>query len=146
MSIYLRDADINDAEIILEWRNDNFTRQHSFSKDVIDPETHLKWFRSKLADENCFMYMLMDDTECVGYLRIDQIRDIGEISYMIAPDKRKMGYGKQIIQLVEKLVNSKMNALVGLVEKSNEASKKCFTANDYAEFIGGDIVCYIKSL
>lgn len=146
MSIYLREADINDAEIILEWRNDKFTRQHSFSKDTIDLETHLKWFHSKLSDENCFMYILIDNTERVGHLRIDKINDIGKISYMIAPDKRKMGYGKQIIKLVEKAANSKINVLAGLVENFNEASRKCFIANDYAEFIGGDIVCYIKSL
>lgn len=146
MSAYLREADIDDAEIILEWRNDPITRENSFSKDLIAPKTHIKWFDGKLSDENCFMYILMDDTERVGQVRIDKVNDIGEISYMIAPNKRKMGYGKQIINLVEGVISSNIKVLVGLVETSNEASKKCFAANGYSEFSGGDIVCYIKLL
>lgn len=146
MSIYLRKANIDDAKIILEWRNDPLTRDNSFSKDLIAPETHIKWFNGKLSDKNCFMYILMDDTERVGQLRIDKVNDIGEISYMIAPNKRKMGYGKQIIKLVEGVINSNIKVLVGLVENFNEASKKCFIVNGYSEFIGGDTTCYIKLL
>lgn len=146
MSAYLRKATIDDAKIILEWRNDPFTRENSFSKNLIDPETHIKWFNGKLSDENCFMFIMMDDTERVGQLRIDKVNDIGEISYMIAPNKRKMGYGKQIVKLVEEVINSNIKALVGLVENFNEASKKCFVTNNYSEFSAGDIVCYIKLL
>lgn len=146
MNTYLRVADINDAEIILNWRNDKLTRNNSFSKDAIDLETHLKWFNGKLSDENCYMYILMDDTERVGQIRIDKVNDIGEISYMIAPDKRKMGYGKQIIRLIDEIAKDKIKVLVGLVESFNEASKKCFIASDYSEFIGGGITCYIKTL
>ena len=35
---------------------------------------------------------------------------------------------------------------MGLVEKDNEASGKCFIRNGYAEFTGGDICCYVKVL
>ena len=146
MNAYLRKANIDDANIILEWRNDPLTRENSFSKEPIDPETHIKWFNSKLSDENCFMFILVDGTERVGQLRIDKVNDIGEISYMIAPNKRKMGYGKQIIKLAEGAVNSNIKVLVGLVESFNEASKKCFIVNNYSEFTGGDITCYIKLL
>ena len=146
MNAYLRKATLDDAKIILEWRNDPLTRENSFSKDLIDPETHIKWFNSKLSDENCFMFILVDGTERVGQLRIDKVNDIGEISYMIAPNKRKMGYGKQIIKLAEGAVSSDIKVLAGLVESSNEASKKCFIGNDYSEFTSENITCYIKLL
>lgn len=45
--------------------------------------------------------------------------------------------------------NKKRNrakAYMGLVEKDNEASGKCFIRNGYAEFTGGDICCYVKVL
>lgn len=144
MSLFLREATIDDANIILEWRNDPVTREHSFSKDIIDLETHLKWFERKLSDENCFMYILMDGTEKVGQVRIDKVNDIGEISYMIAPNKRKMGYGKKMLELSENVVSGNIKVLTGLVETKNEPSKKCFQSNNYTEFIGGDIACYIK--
>lgn len=146
MSAYLRKASIDDAKITLEWRNDPLTRENSFSKDPIDPEAHIKWFNSRLSDESCLMFIMMDGTERVGQLRVDKVNDIGKISYMVAPNKRRMGYGKQIIKLAEGVINSNIKVLVGLVENFNEASKKCFIANDYSEFIGGDIICYIKAL
>ncbi|MBQ8823225.1 MAG: GNAT family N-acetyltransferase [Lachnospiraceae bacterium] len=144
MSIYLRKATLADAEMILEWRNDAVTREHSFSKDEITLETHTNWMKNKLADVSCTMYILMDGEACVGQLRIDKVDNVGEISYMIAPDKRKMGYGKRIIALAEEIVSGDIKALMGLVEKVNEPSKKCFQASGYAEFIGGETICYIK--
>jgi len=146
MSFYLRPANLDDAEIILEWRNDMQTRENSFSKDLIDLDTHLKWFERKLSDDNCFLYILMDDSERVGQVRIDRIGDVGEVSYMIAPDRRGRGYGKQIIKLIGEEAGSKVKVLVGLVESFNEASRKCFVADGYSEFVGGEMVCYIKIL
>ena len=146
MGLFLRDADINDAEIILEWRNDSLTRNNSFSKELIDYETHIKWYKSKLSDKDCYLYILMDDTETIGHLRIDRVNDVGRISYTIAPGKRKRGYGKRIIELSESVVTGEIKALAGIVESSNEPSKKCFIHNKYAEFANGDIYFYIKLL
>ena len=92
MSIYLRPADREDAQIILEWRNDKQTRENSFSKDVIDSDTHLKWFEAKLADADCFLYILMDEDERVGHIRIDRVNDIVEVSYMIEIFKTSFNY------------------------------------------------------
>ncbi len=146
MSIFLREANTNDAQIILEWRNDPLTRNQSFSKEWIDMDTHLHWYHNKLSDKNCLMFILMDGTERIGHLRIDRVNDIGEISYMIAPAKRKMGYGKKIIELSESIVPHDIKALTGLVQNTNESSKKCFIDNLYSEFSAGDIICYIKTL
>lgn len=146
MGTYLRKATLADAEMILEWRNDAVTREHSFSKEEISLESHIKWMQRKLADENCAMYILMDEEACVGQLRIDKVDNVGEISYMIAPNKRKMGYGKRIIALAEEIDGDDIKALMGLVEKVNEPSKKCFQASGYAEFVGGETICYIKVL
>ena len=143
--MYLRKANINDAYIILEWRNDPRTRQNSFSKEIIDMETHLKWFNAKLTDENCFIYILMDGEERVGQIRIDKANDVGEISYMIAPDKRNRGYGKTMLKLVDTVIDKRIHALTGLVEVANEPSRKCFIANGYSEFIGGVLHVILKS-
>lgn len=146
MNLFLRPANRDDAEIVLEWRNDKQTRENSFSKDVIDLDTHLKWFEGKLSDENCFFYILMDDEKRVGQIHIDRMNDIGEVSYMIAPDQRGKGYGKHIIKLIDGLMKDKVKVLVGLVEDSNTASRKCFEANSYSELSGGNLVCFVKTL
>lgn len=146
MGLILRKADINDADIILEWRNDKVTRNNSFTKELLDPAGHLIWFRGKLSDESCFMFILMDGSEKIGYLRIDCINSIGRISYIIAPCKRNKGYGKKIIGLSESVMPDNVKALAGFVNNSNEPSKKCFIRNGYTELAAGDISFYIKLL
>lgn len=132
--------------MILDWRNDPVTRMASFSKTEIDLQTHINWFRTRLESPDCFLFILMDDSVCVGQLRIDMVQNIGEISYMIAPDKRGAGYGTRMIELAENISLPNLKVLTGLVEKSNLPSRKCFLKNGYAEFVGGEICSYIKVL
>lgn len=137
---------MDDAKVVLDWRNDELTRANSFSKDIIDLDSHLNWYKRKLDDDSCYLYILMDGEERIGQVRIDLVNDVGEISYMIAPESRGKGYGKDIIALCDGVKNGGAKVYMGLVEKDNEASKKCFIRNGYAEFVGGDIYCYVKVL
>ncbi|WP_029231888.1 GNAT family N-acetyltransferase [Butyrivibrio sp. VCB2006] len=141
----LRRATMDDALDVLVWRNDETTRQNSFTQDLISQEDHLKWFKRKLEDENCIMYILEDGTS-VGSIRLDVTDNIGEISYMIAPDKRGKGYGKKILKLVEQTSEAgEIKSLVGFVNESNPASAKCFESNGYVKLIANNIYCYIKT-
>lgn len=133
----IRPATMDDAEIVLEWRNDDITRANSFSKDIIDKDSHMNWYQRKIEDENCFLYIMENESEKIGQIRIDKVNDIGEVSYMIAPIKRGHGYGKQIIKLCESVIPKEIKTLIGLVEDHNIPSKKCFVFNEYAEFFGG---------
>ena len=144
MELYLRRATIEDAEDILKWRNDPATRENSFTRDEIDLETHLAWFEKKLVDTGCFMYILMDGDKKVGNIRVDVEDVTGEISYMIAPDARRKGYGKKILALVETEVSGMVDSLVGYTLKTNRASGRCFEANGYTCRDDGDSYCYVK--
>ncbi len=154
MMLYLRRATIEDAEDVLRWRNDPTTRENSFTKDEIDLESHLKWFEKKLGQENCFMYILMENDNKAGNIRVDVEDGQGEISYMIAPDFRGKGYGKKIIGLVEETLaeaassgdeNAKqIRILKGLTLKENVASGKCFVANGYECSDDGDSLLFTK--
>lgn len=142
----LRAADREDAAIILEWRNDDTVRANSFSKDIISWDEHIKWFERKMADENCLMFILEDEGERVGSLRLDITESVAEISYMVAPGKRGKGYGKQILSFSDSVAPEAVKTLVGLVEKQNEASIRCFESDGYVKLIANDIYCFIKSL
>ncbi len=141
----LRKADINDAGTILEWRNDESTREGSFSKDIIQWEDHIKWYEKKLADENCLMFIAEDEGRSVGSLRIDIDENVGEISYMVAPEMRGRGYGKEILECTEKELPERISVLAGLVRKENQASIKCFENNGYVKLNADTTVCFIKS-
>ncbi len=143
----LRKAQMEDALNALEWRNDETTRMNSFNHEIIKREDHLEWFRRKLNDKACFLYILEDEEGPSGSVRIDITGEVGEISYMIAPEKRGMGYGSEILGLLEKEITATgVKTLVGFVEKDNKASGRCFEKNAYTKLTAGDINCFIKNI
>ena len=139
-----RPVTMEDAELILIWRNDIASRNNSFSQDEICMETHINWLEKKLADVACQMFILADDGEPVGQIRIDILGRIGEISYLIAPGHRGKGYGTDILMQCEKVVDKQIEVLAGLVKDENKASKRCFEKAGYVKLNGGDTDCYIK--
>lgn len=142
--MYLRKATIDDAMDILAWRNDPQTRAASFNKGEIDPDSHIKWFRGKLADENCELFILTDGEKKLGHIRVDINDNTGTISYMINPEHRGKGYGTEIIKLLDGAVSNRVSKLAALVEKGNTASQKCFERNRYERSEEGDTISYSK--
>lgn len=142
--MYLRKATIDDAMDILAWRNDPQTRASSFNKEEIDPDSHIKWFRGKLADENCELFILTDGEKKLGHIRVDINDNTGTISYMITPTHRGKGYGTEMIRLLDAAVDKRVSVLSALVEKDNAASQKCFERNGYERREEGDTIRYSK--
>ncbi|SFC17087.1 GNAT family N-acetyltransferase [Butyrivibrio sp. YAB3001] len=143
----LRNAVIDDAEFILEIRNDESTRRNSFSKEEISFENHIKWYKKKLSDPDCFLYILEDGEKRIGNIRVDMNGDkgkVGEISYMIAPAFRGQGYGSVILGLLEQQMKEKVKVLIGFVLSENKASMKCFENNGYLKMPTGPVTCYLK--
>ena len=149
MSFCLRKATIEDAQDILRWRNDPTTRENSFTKNKISLMSHMNWFGRKLADENCHIFILMDGEKKVGNIRVDVTDEVGEISYMIAPDARGKGYGKKIIALLEEELRQEetgVKTLTAFTLKENMASARCFEVNGFSCEDAGDSLCYSKSI
>lgn len=145
----LRKVTMDDAGLILDWRNDETTRKNSFSSGQIDLKDHLKWLEKKLSDPECHMYILEDENRPVGNIRLDILDDgdVAEISYMVSPDQRGHGYGKKILLMADDIVKPLgVKVLTGLVKEENIASRKCFEAAGYAATMGGTIVSYIKAI
>ena len=143
--MYLRIAQISDAKMILEWRNDPDTRNNSFSRELISNEDHVKWLEKKLLEDSCRLYICCDGQENVGQIRIDVRENIGEVSYMVAPECRGKGYGTKILELAENEAKD-LNTLIGFVKKSNIASAKCFEKNGYVKFETPEILCFVKNV
>ncbi|MBQ8031410.1 MAG: GNAT family N-acetyltransferase [Butyrivibrio sp.] len=144
--IFLRRATMEDALDILRWRNDETSRANSFTKDVIDLDSHKKWLSKKLSQKDCHMFIMMDGQDKVGNIRVDVTDDAGEISYLIAPEKRGRGYGKKIIALIEKEMPDEVKTLMGLTLKTNDASGRCFLASGYTASDAEDALCYSKRI
>lgn len=151
MALFLRNATIEDAQDVFNWRNDPDTRANSFNKDEIDLESHMLWFGKRLGRENTLMYILMNGNQKAGNIRIDIEGTTGEISYMIAPKARGKGYGKKILALLEKTLSEtpageRITGFKGSVLKGNKASCRCFLANGYTQSEEEDSYCFTKEI
>lgn len=55
---YLRAINIDDADLVLEWRNQDFVRNNMYNNNIIDYDTHIAWLQRILSNESCkyFIY------------------------------------------------------------------------------------------
>ena len=146
--IYLREATTEDRELLYEWANDPETRRASFHTEIIAYEEHCRWFERILNDKNELQFILMNQDEPVGQVRLTLEGEDAVVSYSIAPDKRGLGYGKEIIRLIceEARRYPFVRKIVARIKPLNKASMACFEKAGFIEeyrqvalevFVGG---------
>lgn len=136
MKAYLRSAEESDLDLLFQWVNDKEVRKNSFQTKDVTYEEHQKWFMDMLHREDVKQYIYVLEEEPVGQIRICLNKDEAEISYSIAPKYRCLGYGKQMIAALKKVVQEeypKVKRLVAQVKPENAASLKVFLDCGYRE-------------
>lgn len=69
----IRPIQRSDAELILEWRNTDAVRLNMYNHEVIDIESHLRWFDSILKDNSCQYFIYERDEQPYGVLSFSEI-------------------------------------------------------------------------
>jgi len=146
----LRYVEENDIELIFNWSNDKEVRKNSFHTETIKWEEHVKWFKNIIENKNVYFFILEDDGNPIGQIRIKfEKDDEGIISFSISKEFRGFGFGKEILRLIEEQLN-KINMkckLIGLVKIDNIASKKSFVINGYTEIkLDENSMKYVKNI
>lgn len=96
----LRLATIEDAAMLLEWRNDAETRANSITQDIIMMDSHVAWLTKSLQNPMRELYIAEEDGQAIGTVRVDILSDgAQELSWTVAPSVRGKGFGKQMIGL-----------------------------------------------
>lgn len=147
--LVLRKAKKEDCELLFEWANDIECRKNSFSEKKIDFEMHIKWLESKLKNISSDLFIVEEDGKPVGMLRLDYEQKSAIISYSVAKEERKKGYGKKILQLAERYVKKdKMDIkeLIGKVKRDNLISMSKFEQLEYKKVEKINCVEYKKTL
>ena len=135
-AIYLREAMVNDAELLFKWVNDPDTRSNSFDSHTVSRKEHEDWFARVMADTNQILYIMMREETPIGHVRYELSNNTAEISYSISPQERGKGYGKLIIHLAVMKIKSdypEITKIRALVKPRNEASILCFERNGFSE-------------
>lgn len=94
----LRPAHLADAQRLLEWRNDAATRAASFAGDLIEPETHRRWFAERLSSSQCVFLIAEVEGQAIGQVRFEMEAQAATISLSLAPDWRRRGWGATLIR------------------------------------------------
>ncbi|WP_461474694.1 GNAT family N-acetyltransferase [Microbacterium sp. HJ5] len=133
-----RAAGLDDAAMVLTWRNDPDTRRMSLQTDVVPLDQHVRWFTASLADPRRVI-LIVDDTrtgEPVAMCRFDADEAMGtvieaEVSINLAPEHRGRGYGRPVLEAaIAALEEShpKVQRLRAVIRPENTASLRLFTA------------------
>lgn len=144
MRLYLKKAAMQDVDLLFEWANDDAVRKNAFHTEKILYENHVEWFAKMMADESAHQYILYEDDVPIGQIRLNVGDKAAVIDYSICAEKRKKGYGGELIKLVRHQVEvdkiTDVSKLIGQVKYENIASarvfEKCgFVKKELPEFI-----------
>jgi RimJ/RimL family protein N-acetyltransferase len=119
----LRPATIEDAEMLLRWRNDPETRANSFVTAEIDLATHLNWLRQSLGMSGRRIFIGLHEGVPVGTVRTDFGNERIEISWTVAPEVRGQGLGKKMVCDAVEFLNHPPT-LFARIKNGNVASEK----------------------
>jgi RimJ/RimL family protein N-acetyltransferase len=127
----LRRARLDDEALLLKWRNEPSTRAASLSTEEISPEQHHVWFKGKLADPECALFIVDDDGKPVGQLRLDRVHpDLVEVSIGLDVEARGRGLGREALRRsvgeAQRLFGVK--TVKALVKPDNASSLAAFAA------------------
>jgi RimJ/RimL family protein N-acetyltransferase len=100
-AIKLRAATLQDAELLLLWRNDPQTRLASHNVDEVSLAEHLAWLNLLLSDPARRLFIAELAGVAVGSARADKEADgVTELSWTVAASARGQGIGKRMLAAV----------------------------------------------
>ena len=137
----LREATIEDAGILLEWRNDPETRKNSDTVEKVLPEDHLAWLMSVLEDTRRQLFMAVEGNFAFGTISADynEATQAHHISMTIDPALRRRGYGKDMLGLLVQKINTRLE---GEVKKQNVVSVKVIESVGFQKVDEKDGILY----
>ncbi len=121
MTIEFRPVSMNDAALLLRWRNDPLTRKMSRDTGEIAYDDHVDWLRKLLADPTRQIFIVLKDGQAVGTVRADRDDDVAEVSWSVAPECRGQGIGKEMVKQFCQYIGGRLRATV---RPDNEASRQ----------------------
>lgn len=96
MILQIRPATLNDVETLLRWRNDPITRASFKSPEIVPWDEHFAWLAQRLDYDRPDLFIAEMNSEPVATYRIDD----GQISYTVAPERRRQGIATQLLACV----------------------------------------------
>jgi UDP-2,4-diacetamido-2,4,6-trideoxy-beta-L-altropyranose hydrolase len=125
--LVLRDACPSDLMLLWQWRNDPMVRAMSFSSEAITLIQHEDWFARKLADTNCFLFIIQENFQPIGQIRFEGEYDF-EVSFSLSEQMRGKKYATPSIILGIQTLCDRTNvqSINAYIRPDNYASVRAF--------------------
>lgn len=134
-SIGIREATLEDAAPLHQWRNHDAIRRVSRNAEPIAWEDHLAWFKSVMDDPRRFVLIGEQDGKSVGVVRFDVADSEAEVSIYLVPDLLESGIGGDLLAAAESWLLAKhavgINSINAHVMGRNEPSHGLFRSSGY---------------
>ncbi|MDO5154427.1 MAG: GNAT family N-acetyltransferase [Eubacteriales bacterium] len=150
--ICLRKATLQDAEQLHIWRNDPDVRKWSFHTGEISLEEHMKWFLMSLERDDVEIFILEENGQAVGQIRLTYWYDELVIGYSIDRACRGRHLGQRLVELMEVTLQRDDELrkdgeyFVAYVQKDNIVSRRVFQVLGYAEEEQRKWIKYVKKM
>lgn len=128
-SLTLREVTGLDRELIWQWANDEETRKASYSQAHISWDEHIRWFDSVQRQKDHRFYIASNGgKKPVGQIRFALDGKDAIVSFSVAPDSRRRGYGEEIlVKAAKKLFNeTNIEQISAYIKSDNMLSLRVF--------------------
>lgn len=96
-TLSLRPSTMNDADLLLEWRNDITTREASLTTAFVEMQSHCIWLQATLDNPQRRLYIAEYQHQSVGTIRADMDGKGWLLSWTVAPLFRGQGIAHKIL-------------------------------------------------
>jgi len=111
-TVSLRPATIQDADLLLEWRNDPATRKASHNTAEVQRDEHISWLSRTVGNSNRRLYVAEEKGVSVGTVRADLSEGVWELSWTVAPGARGRGIAKRMVAVLAHQISEGIRAEV----------------------------------
>lgn len=110
----LRPATMQDADRLLEWREDPETSKASPHTADLDREEYIAWLERILADPNRQLFIAEENGVPVGTVRADLSGVVNELSWNVAPGERNRGVATRMVTMFAKQIAGPIRAEINV--------------------------------
>ena len=145
----IRQATAGDGFQLWRMANDPGVRTNSFSSEPISLDSHLKWYKSKLASPDTCIWVVELSGVIVAQVRYERVEPgTAEIDFSVLAELRGKGLGAEALQVTGSRACDELNVkrVRGVVLQSNEASARAFVKSGFRKVHEGLVrgyPCYI---
>lgn len=133
-SIDVREATLDDADALFEWRNHAAVRSMSRDARAITRAEHEAWLRGVLRDGNRILLIAEHGGVSVGVVRFDVAGDRAQVSIYRVPGSSERGIASSVLRAAEAWLEARrpdVASLTAEVLQHNEASHELFRSTGY---------------